>query len=85
MAEGDQRKDPKEGLRPTAALNLGITFASGVAVLSFFGHWLDTRRGGGMVWTLTGLFLGLAYGALETWKVVRSMNEDGHDDSGKSA
>ncbi|MCE9616678.1 MAG: AtpZ/AtpI family protein [Lentisphaerae bacterium] len=55
----------------SAAVNLGLNFAVGIALLTYVGHWLDARRGGGSGWTLTGMFLGLVYGAYETWKVVR--------------
>ncbi|GEM_PF-1271055 len=56
------------------AITLGLTFAVGVAVFSFGGFLLDQRRGGGILFTLIGIFLGLALGAYETWKVILLLN-----------
>lgn len=57
------------------AITLGLTFAVGVAVFSFGGFLLDQRRGGGILFTLVGLLLGLALGAYETWRVIQMLNE----------
>ena len=56
-------------------LLLGTQFAAGMAVLASIGWWLDKRRGGGLVFTLCGMFAGLLYGAYETWQTVRAINE----------
>lgn len=60
-------------------VNLGLNFAVGVGLLSFIGHKIDERRGGGILWTLCGIFLGLLYGAYETWKYVRILNRSEKD------
>lgn len=57
------------------AITLGLTFAVGVAVFSFGGFLLDQRRGGGILFTLIGMILGLALGAYETWRVILLLNE----------
>ena len=57
------------------ALTLGMTFAVGMAVFSFVGFKLDQRLGGGILFTLAGMFLGLAYGAYETWRVIVLLNK----------
>ena len=56
-------------------LLLGTQFAAGMAVLASIGWWLDKRHGGGLVFTLCGMFAGLLYGAYETWQTVRAINE----------
>jgi hypothetical protein len=57
------------------AVTLGLACAVGMAVFTFAGYWVDQRRGGGISFTLTGMVLGLAYGAYEVWKVIRLLNE----------
>jgi hypothetical protein len=64
----------------TAAVNLGLNFAVGMALLSYLGHKLDEKLGGGTTWTLCGLFLGLTYGGYEVWKLVRNTNADDQDE-----
>jgi len=59
-----------------AALNLGLNFATGMALLSYLGYRYDQSRGGGNTGTLIGLFLGLIYGAYEVWKLVRTPPPD---------
>lgn len=60
------------------ALSLGTNLAAGMAVFTLIGYWIDKKRGGGGAgtWTLVGMFMGLAYGAYEVWKVVRLLNRD---------
>ena len=55
---------------------LGLNFAVGMAVFSFIGFYIDQKRGKGCIlFTILGVFLGLAYGAYEVWKVIRMLNE----------
>ena len=63
------------------AINLGLNFAIGFTLLTIIGHKIDEKRGGGSVFTLSGIFLGLIYGAYETWKVVRikDLNNRNHE------
>ncbi len=61
------------------ALTLGLNFAVGMAVFCFLGLWADHRRGHGMIFTLLGMVLGLAYGAYEVWKVIRILNRQAED------
>ncbi len=58
------------------AISLGLTFAVGVAVFSFGGFLIDQRRGGGILFTVIGLILGLALGAYETWRVIELLNRE---------
>ena len=57
------------------ALTLGTTFAVGMAVFSFIGFKIDQKRGGGILFTLIGMVLGLAFGAYETWRVITFINQ----------
>ena len=58
------------------ALTLGMNFAVGMALFSFLGYYLDSKRGpGAMFFTVCGIVLGLAYGAYEVWIVIRMLNE----------
>jgi len=58
------------------ALMLGMNFAVGMAVFSFAGYYIDSKRGeGGLLFTVCGIVLGLAYGAYEVWIVIRMLNE----------
>ena len=55
------------------AVMLGMNCAVGMAVFTFAGYWVDQKRGGGLLFTLIGMTLGLGYGAYEVWKVVRQI------------
>ena len=57
------------------ALALGTNMAAGMAVLAGLGYWIDRKRGGGIGWTLGGMFLGLIYGLYELWKAARAINQ----------
>ncbi len=65
------------------ALSLGLNMATGVAVFTLAGYWLDQKRGGGKAWTLCGVFLGLFYGAYEVWKEVRRLNRKTAEEKGR--
>ena len=70
-----------------SAMALGTNLAAGMALFTFIGYWIDGKRGGGIFWTVCGMFMGLLYGAYEVWKVIRFMSEDSggrRDESGPS-
>jgi len=58
------------------ALSLGTNLAAGMVIFSFIGYWIDRKTGGGVFWTICGMFLGLVYGGYEVWKVIRALNEE---------
>jgi F0F1-type ATP synthase assembly protein I len=68
---------------------IGTQMAVGVALFAFLGYLVDKRRGGGVLWTVVGTFVGLGYGAYETWRAVRAIEareragRDGHPGSGR--
>ena len=77
---------PAAGLRDAAsgsgqpravgqAIQLGTTLVVAVAVFTLLGYYVDRKRGGGHLWIICGLVLGLAYDAYEVWKVVRRLND----------
>lgn len=57
-----------------SAISLGTNLAVGMAVFASLGYYVDKRTGGGSLFTLMGIFLGLFYGAYEVWKTVRGMS-----------
>ena len=73
--EAGEEKKQGDGLKKAgAAIALGTNLAAGMAVFSLAGYWIDRKRGGGIFWTVCGMFLGLLYGAYEVWKAIRLMN-----------
>jgi hypothetical protein len=65
------------------ALGLGAHLTAGLLAFTFLGRLIDRRRGGGDLFTLCGIFLGLAYGGYEVWKVVRGLQRE-ETDAGRS-
>lgn len=62
------------------AITLGTNIAVGVGLFTFLGYYADKKSGGGFLWTLFGMGIGLVYGAYEIWKVIRIINSgDGGD------
>ncbi len=57
-----------------AAIGFGTSFATGMAVFALGGHWLDVKTGREPLFTLLGIFLGLAYGGWELWKLIAVPN-----------
>ena len=55
-------------------MTLGVQMAVGMAVFAGGGYWIDQKRGGGVIFTLLGVFLGLFYMGYEVWKLVRDIN-----------
>ena len=76
MAEQGKEEPPdsRDQSRFGPALALGTNMAAGMILLAGLGYWIDRKRGGGVLCTLCGLFLGLAYGMYELWKAVREIN-----------
>lgn len=72
-------KHPNARSDISQALTLGTTFAVGMALFSFAGFKIDQRRGDGILFTLLGMFLGLAFGAYETWRVITFLNQQAQD------
>lgn len=52
-------------------LSLGLNMATGMAVFSLLGYYVDKKTGDKGFWTLAGMFLGLLYCGYEVWKLVR--------------
>lgn len=62
------------------AVMLGMNFAVGMAIFSFLGFYVDQKRGqGGILFSVIGICLGLAYGGYEVWKVIRILNAQAAD------
>ncbi len=64
--------------RPTkaSALSLGTQLAAGMLFFAGLGYYADQRGGGGVLFTLCGMFAGLGYGAYEVWKLIRALNAE---------
>jgi hypothetical protein len=61
-------------------MGLSLNWAAGMLLCTLGGVFLDRKTGGGYGWTLGGMFMGLLYGAYETWKVIRALNRQERDD-----
>ena len=70
--------------RAGQASALGTNLVVGMGLFTFIGYYIDRKHGGGIFWTLVGMFLGLIYGAYEFWIVVRMLNraDDDHHGTG---
>lgn len=66
---------PAERSELGRAVMLGLNFGVGMALFSFVGYYIDQRRGGGLFFTVSGMVIGLLYGAYEVWIVIRLLNE----------
>ena len=58
------------------ALGLGTQLAAGMIFFAGLGYYADRRRGGGVFFTVCGMFAGLGYGAYEVWKLIRLINAE---------
>lgn len=63
-----------------SALSLGTQLAAGMVFFAGLGYYADYRRGGGVVFTICGMFAGLGYGAYEVWKLVRQLNAEAKEE-----
>ncbi len=75
-AERRRRKHERERasvLAQTAYLGtLGLLLALPIVAGAYLGEWLDRHaRGYSVSWTVTGILLGVAVGALNVWLFVR--------------
>ena len=75
---GDEKGRGGNGFTQKAgqAIALGTNLAVGVGLFTFLGYYADSKRGGGIFWTMCGVALGLVYGAYEVWKVVMTLSSD---------
>lgn len=58
------------------AISLGYTMVAGMLLFTGLGWYADRRRGGGELFTILGMFMGLIYCGYEVWKLVRLRNGD---------
>ncbi len=68
------KEKPSAGTQ--AAIGLGYQMLSAMAVFVGGGYYLDSRRGGGHLYTLIGVALAFVYSGYEVWKLLRLMNEE---------
>jgi len=70
---------PLKDLGSTAsqsAMGLGYQLLAGMIFFVGGGYYLDSRRGGGHVFTLFGVGLAFIYGGYEVWKLVKSIGDE---------
>ena len=67
MNEPHKDRNPGAGI----GLSLAYTMIGAVVVLTLGGVWLDRKRGGGFVFTITGMVIAVAYIVYELWKLNR--------------
>jgi F0F1-type ATP synthase assembly protein I len=58
----------RQGIGPY--LDLGLTFALGIALLAWLGHWLDGRWGTDPWLTLAGAVLGVMVGFVNLFRIA---------------
>lgn len=63
-----------------SALSLGTQLAAGMVFFAGLGYYADYRRGGGVLFTVIGMFAGLGYGGYEVWKLVRQLNAEAREE-----
>ena len=68
----DEPTEPSEGLRGRDLIGLGGLLAGAVVVGTVLGLLVDRAAGTSPVFTMVGVFLGMAAGALGFWVRVRS-------------
>ena len=56
--------------------SIGINLAAGMVVFAGIGFCIDKKFQTGPWGLLTGIFLGLVYGAYEVWKLLKRLKED---------
>jgi hypothetical protein len=71
----DDNQKIQEKWRWLRAANVGMGIAGPIVFLGALGFHIDHRRGGGVRFTLTGLFLGLFSSVYELWKLVRELDK----------
>lgn len=76
MPPPDNPEDLAKRSALVSAISLGTNLAVGMAVFASLGYFIDKRTGGGSLFTLMGIFLGLFYGAYEVWKTIRRINAE---------
>ena len=69
----NQNEQPSKKAFYREALNLGFSMAGGVVLFVCLGGWIGHKTGHSKAGILAGIFLGLIYGAYETFKVVRQI------------
>ena len=74
MSNGNEDK-PRGRRQLVLAANCGLTIAVGILLFGAVGYWIDRKRGGGVLFSIGGLLLGLVAGGFELWKWVRKLNE----------
>ena len=74
---GGDRNAKRRSMLATPAVALGTNLMTGMLFFSGIGYYLDHRHGDdGQAWTITGMFLGLAWCGYEVWKLVRKTGND---------
>ena len=74
------RKSHRRSIVANPAIALGTNMTAGMLFFSGIGYYFDSRQGRDAgVWTLVGMFLGLAWCGYEIWKLVRGTKRDADD------
>ena len=76
----DEPKDDKENSpKNLYAYSLGFSIPAAMGILTYLGYRIDQKWGGGILWTLVGMFLGLFYCLYEIWKLVKKSSDTKND------
>lgn len=69
-------ESPRRESNRLSATGLGLQLAVGMAAFAVMGYWIDRKRGGGVLYTLAGVALGILYVMYEMWKLARQISHE---------
>ena len=70
----DTDRKMRENLRQVKAMTIGMSMVLAMVLCAGVGYWIDRRSGGGVFWTICGIFLGLAYCGYLVWDLARMLS-----------
>lgn len=69
-------EQPPAGGRFSTVVMLGTNIAVGMGLFTLLGLYIDSRRGGGVSFTVAGAFLGFVYAGYELWRTIMMLQRD---------
>ena len=76
MEEQDKKREGNFFFHYGRYFSIGLNLVAGMVLCAGSGYYIDQKQGGGYLFTLTGIFLGLVYGGYEMWKLIEELNKE---------